>query len=60
MIQDELICISLLLQISNRSHYGSNVHKIITSIKQYGKTEIKNTMINKYAAFLRCEILKAQ
>ena len=29
-------------------------------IKQYGKTEIKNTMKNTYAAFLRYEMLKAQ
>ena len=30
------------------------------SIKQYGKTEIKNKMKNTYAAFLRYEMLKAQ
>ena len=34
--------------------------KIITSIKQYGKTEIKNIMKNTYAAFLLYEISKAQ
>ena len=31
--------------------------EIITSIKQYGKTEIKNIMKNTYTAFLRYEIL---
>ena len=30
------------------------------SIKQYGKTEIKNIMKNTYAAFLQYEMLKAQ
>ena len=32
--------------------YGSLWQEIVTSIKQYGKTEIKNTMKNIYAAFL--------
>ena len=32
----------------------------MTSIKQYGKMEIKNVMKNTYAAFLQYEILKAQ
>ena len=34
--------------------------EILTCIKQYGKTEIKNTMKNTYAVFLRYEILKVQ
>ena len=38
---------------------NNNVINIIT-IKQYGKTEIKNIMKNTCAAFLRYEILKAQ
>ena len=38
MIQDKHICISLLLQISSESLR----QEIITSISQYGKTEIKN------------------
>ena len=57
MIQDKLICISLLLQIFNTSHYD---RKIIASTRQYRKAETKNMMKNIYAAFLRYEILKAQ
>ena len=57
MIQDKLICISLLLQIFNTSDYD---RKIIASTRQYRKTETKNMMKNIYAAFLRYEILKAQ
>ena len=34
--------------------------EIIMSIKQYGKTEIKNIMKNTYTAFLRYEILNTQ
>ena len=40
--------------------YGALCHEIITSIKQYGKTELKNIIKNTYAAFLRYEILKTQ
>ena len=49
MIQDKLICMSLLLQISKnllRQEIG-------TSIKQYGKREINYIMKNTYPAFLR-------
>ena len=35
--------------------YESLWQEIITSIKQYGKTEIKHKMKNTYAAFLKAQ-----
>ena len=40
--------------------YKSLWKEIITSLKEYWKTEINNIMKNSYAAFLRYEISKAQ
>ena len=39
--------------------YKSLWKEIITSLKEYWKTEINNIMKNSYAAFLRYEISKA-
>ena len=54
MVQDKLTCISLLLQISKRSHYDRN----IAAIEQYGKTEIKNIMENTFAIFYNIKSYK--
>ena len=39
---------------------GVTVTGIVTSIKQYGKTEKKNIMKSTSATFLRYEVLEAQ
>ena len=40
------------ISVPTNLQYASLWQEIITSIKQYGKTEIKNIMKNTYAAFL--------
>ena len=42
----------LHISVATNLQYASLWQEIITSIKQYGKTEIKNIMKNTYAAFL--------
>ena len=50
----------LYISAHTNLQYESLWQEIIMSIKQYGKTEIKNVIKNLYAAFLWYRIFKAQ